>query len=180
MTTSSGSLLRTFTSPKETLRKLWTDHAVYTKFVVLDLIEKLPNTDADTQRLLQNQEEIGKYIGTIIGDSNGLLLANLLKEHVNFGVTCILSLTQNSKVFAVCKQNLLHNSDEIGKFLHQIRPERRTEKELCDMFLEHNQCFLDMTVSQYQHDSSMVVKVFDAYYVHMLLVSDTIYDLLSA
>ena len=61
------------------LRKLWEDHAMYTRNVILNIIDNLPGTDEAVIRLLQNQVDIGNAIKPIYGADAGNKLTELLK-----------------------------------------------------------------------------------------------------
>lgn len=171
----------TMTNPKETLRKLWTDHAVYTKFVITDLLENLENSKADTDRLLSNQDEIGTFMGTIMGTTQGVQFATLLKEHIGMVADCVYALiSKNINSLSQHSTLLFNNADVIGTFLHQLYPDRYSLEYICSMFKEHNQYVLDIMISQYHHESKFVTMIYDAYYTHMLQLSDVLYELLSA
>ena len=53
------------------MHKLWTDHVVWTRNVILNIMDGLPGTDQAVNRLLQNQEDIGNAIKPVYGDAAG-------------------------------------------------------------------------------------------------------------
>lgn len=63
------------------MRKLWEDHITWTRVFIISAVADLPDKDAATQRLLQNQVDIGNAIKPFYGDAAGDRLALLLKEH---------------------------------------------------------------------------------------------------
>jgi hypothetical protein len=74
--TASANELRT------NLRTLWEDHAMYTRNVILNIIDDLPGTNEAVARLLKNQDDIGNAIKPIYGDAAGKQLTELLREHI--------------------------------------------------------------------------------------------------
>src|SRR5688500_11457038 len=44
------------------MHKLWEDHIVWTRNVILNIMDDLPGTDQAVNRLLQNQEDIGNAV----------------------------------------------------------------------------------------------------------------------
>ena len=44
------------------MHKLWEDHIVWTRNVILNIIDDLPGTDQAVNRLLQNQDDIGNAV----------------------------------------------------------------------------------------------------------------------
>jgi hypothetical protein len=82
-----GSVAAAATSDTKTqlrldMRKLWDDHAAYTRSYVISAIAGLPDTDAVAQRLLRNQDEIGNAIKPYYGEEAGRKLATLLRDHI--------------------------------------------------------------------------------------------------
>src|SRR5881392_1307792 len=64
------------------MRKLWEDHITWTRLFIVSAVADLPDKDATTQRLLQNQVDIGNAIRPYYGDAAGDKLTALLKEHI--------------------------------------------------------------------------------------------------
>src|SRR5215470_14422699 len=64
------------------MRKLWEDHIIWTRVFIISTLAGLPDRDAATQRLLQNQVDIGNAIKPYYGDAAGDKLTALLKEHI--------------------------------------------------------------------------------------------------
>src|SRR5205814_5944383 len=57
---------------RNAMRKLWEDHITWTRVLIISAAADLPDRDAATQRLLQNQVDIGNaikpYYGAAAGD----------------------------------------------------------------------------------------------------------------
>lgn len=162
------------------LRKLFTDHAVYTKFVITDVLEDLKNTKPDLSRLLENQDEIGKFVGKIVGVSKGRALSSLLREHIQLAGACVITLHEGDT--AALHTNIAHlfeNSDRIGAFLHSLNPSKLPLKAVQKMFHQHNQYVLDIAIAQQKEQATKVVHLFDKYYDHMMMLSDTLESALS-
>ena len=53
------------------MRKLWEDHITWTRMFIISAAHNLPDKDATAQRLLANQEDIGKAVGTYYGKDAG-------------------------------------------------------------------------------------------------------------
>ena len=74
------------TSKSEQLRmamhKLWEDHIVWTRNVILNIMDGLPGTDQAVNRLLQNQDDIGNAVKPFYGEAGGKELTRLLREHI--------------------------------------------------------------------------------------------------
>ena len=64
------------------MRKLWEDHITWTRLYIVDAIGGLPEKAATTQRLLQNQVDLGNAIKPFYGDAAGAKLTSLLRDHI--------------------------------------------------------------------------------------------------
>src|SRR5262245_52831256 len=67
---------------RQGMRKLWEDHVTWTRLVIVSTAANLPDLDPTTQRLLQNQTDIGNAIKPFYGDSAGNKLTELLRTHI--------------------------------------------------------------------------------------------------
>src|ERR1041384_8360788 len=65
---------------KAALRKLWEDHIVYTRNVIISALAGLPDQGAVTARLLRNQDDLGDAIKPFYGNAAGARLTALLRE----------------------------------------------------------------------------------------------------
>ena len=54
-------------SLKQDMRKLWTDHVVWTRDYVVAALADAPAASASAARLLRNQEEIGNAVAAYYG-----------------------------------------------------------------------------------------------------------------
>ena len=68
---------------KQDMRKLWTDHVVWTRDYIIAAVGDQPDAAAAAARLMKNQEAIGAAVATFYGAPAGQQLTTLLKEHIN-------------------------------------------------------------------------------------------------
>jgi len=83
-------------TPKETLRKLFTDHAVYARMFINAFLDELPETPFLQTRLLANQPEIGQYLGQFIGQEGGKAVGDLLTKHIKLAANVVGKLKENA------------------------------------------------------------------------------------
>ena len=166
-------------SPKETLRKLFTDHAVYTKFYIESALQNSPDVKSISSRLLKNQEDIGNYVGTFVGKVKGSRLAKLLKDHIIRATVCIAKLKEKDTTgLNQAVKDLMENAEQVGHFLHSLSPEKLLLKTVTDEFKKHNKYVLNIAVAHSKAKYTEEVKQYDAYYNHMLMFSDMLYSAL--
>src|SRR5262252_5070715 len=66
----------------DAMRKLWEDHITWTRAFIISAAANSPDKAAATDRLLQNQVDIGNAIKPYYGEAAGNQLTALLKEHI--------------------------------------------------------------------------------------------------
>src|SRR5687768_11167336 len=71
---------------KTAMRKLWTEHVIWTREYIVAAIAGTPDADAAATRLLRNQDDIGQAIVPLYGAAAGTKLTQLLKEHILIAV----------------------------------------------------------------------------------------------
>lgn len=165
---------------KEAFRKLFTDHACYTVFVLKGIIDKNDSVTVFLNRLLDNQKDIGDQLKPIIGEENGNRVTDLLKEHIRLAGEVIKSISakERSKLLNEKIAVLLDNGDEFSRFLSSLSPDKLPEREMIDMFERHNSFVKDMAIARRNKDYLEEQKLYDAYYNEILEMSDAIVNAL--
>ena len=82
---------------KQDLRKLWTDHVVWTRDYIIAAVADQPDAQSAASRLMKNQEDIGKAIAQFYGEPAGQQLTTLLKEHISIAVDLIKAAKTGDK-----------------------------------------------------------------------------------
>lgn len=165
---------------KEILRKLFTEHAVYTKFYIESSLQSLPDLDAITVRLLQNQIDIGNYVKPVIGEKNGDMLSSLLKDHILAAAGAVTAVKGGNKTaIDVAVKKVFDNGAQVAKFLSSLNPNKLPYNDMFKMFNMHLQYVLDMTTEHANKEYDKEYKTYDMYYNHMLGFSDTLNNALS-
>ena len=68
------------------MRKLWTEHVVWTRVYIIPALADQPDAQAAAARLMRNQEDMGKAAATFYGEPAGQQLTTLLKDHISIAV----------------------------------------------------------------------------------------------
>ena len=71
------------------MRKLWTDHIVWTRDYIVAAVDDRPDAQAAATRLMKNQEDIGSAVEAYYGQAAGQQLTSLLKQHIAIAVDLI-------------------------------------------------------------------------------------------
>jgi hypothetical protein len=166
-------------SLKELFRKLFTDHAVYTKFYIESALTDQPDLSAITNRLFENQVEIGTNVGKIVGHEKGNKLIILLKQHIEAAANAV-SVAKKGGDLTDAKNKIFTNSAAVAKFLSRLSPKYLPYNVVKKQFDHHNKYVLEMVVLHLTKKYDREVVKYDEYYNHMLMFSDMLYVALSA
>jgi hypothetical protein len=130
-------------SPKQAalhdaMRKLWEDHITWTRVFIICSAGDLPDKAAATDRLLQNQVDIGNAIKPYYGDAAGNQLAALLKEHITTAADVVAAAKANDQAkLADANKRWFANADQIADFLGGANPKNWTQAEMRSMMHDH-------------------------------------------
>src|SRR4051794_32500688 len=79
------------------MAKLWEDHIVWTRMVIVDFAAGLPDLEAAETRLLRNQTDIGNAIKPYYGAAAGNALTQLLRTHILEAVSVLQAAKAGEK-----------------------------------------------------------------------------------
>jgi len=168
----SATLEKQFTLRQE-MRKLWEDHVTWTRLVIVSTAAGLPDLDATTQRLLQNQVDIGDAIKTFYGDAAGAKLSALLREHIIGAANLLAAAKANDQAkLAAARTAWYANADEIAAFLSGANPTAWTASGMQAMMKEHLDLTLAEAVNQLQGHYPESVADYDKVHDAILKMAD--------
>ena len=156
------------------MRKLWSDHVIWTREYIVAAVDGSPGTDAVAKRLMKNQEDIGQAIAQFYGTSSGEELTRLLKEHIAIAVNIVADAKDDDQAkFRADNDRWTNNAQQIAGFLSRANPHwpKATLEDMMSKHLKTTAEELDAHLKkQYRED----VEVFDAVYDHILQMSDVL------
>ena len=159
----------------DAMRRLWSDHVAYTRLFIVDAVAGSPDKDAHTQRLLQNQTDIGNAVAGFYGRAAGNKLTTRLKDHILIAANIVTAAKAGDNAKVASENKRWHaNATDIAKFLHGANPGNWPEATLQSALFTH----LDQTLSEATHqlkgDYAGSIKDYDQAMDHMLMVADTL------
>jgi hypothetical protein len=158
------------------LRKLWSDHVIWTREYIVAAVADAPDADAAAGRLLRNQDDIGAAIVPYYGQAAGDRLTALLREHIMIAVDLVAAAKKGDDAeFAKHDQSWSHNVAEIARFLSGANP-NWPEKDVVDLLSLHLKLTKDEAVARLTKDWAADVKAFDDIFNEILVVADTLYS----
>lgn len=159
---------------KSSLRKLFTDHAVYTVFVLKSIVDNGKDTKVFLDRLLVNQRDIGDQLKPIVGVNNGNAITQLLTEHIKLAGDVITAAVKRDPTLPEKIKKLFANGDTIALNLSALNPHTVSYEEQKEMWHRHNQFVIDMTIQRIKGNYLQEQQLYDSYYNEILAMSDSI------
>lgn len=162
------------------MRKLWTDHVIWTRDYIVAALDGAPDTKAAATRLMRNQEDIGRAIAGFYGQAAGDRLTALLKDHILVAVDVVAAAKAGRQGdLAQASSRWKANAEEIATFLSQANP-NWPKTALSSMMAMHLETTTREVVARLNKDWDADVAAFDEVYQHILTMSDTLSDGIAA
>jgi hypothetical protein len=168
--TSAAATLR------QDMRKLWSDHVIWTRDYIVAAIGDQPDAQAAATRLMKNQDDIGAAVASFYGKAAGDKLTALLKEHISIAVDIIKFAKAGDKASQQQADAKWHrNGEAIADFLSQANP-NWPRQTLVDMMNTHLSTTTDEVVARLTKNWDADARAFDRVYTHILAMSDALAD----
>ena len=159
---------------KQDMRKLWTDHVVWTRDYIIAAVGDQPDAQAAANRLMKNQEDIGHAVATYYGDAAGQQLTSLLKDHISIAVDLIKAAKLGDKPAQQQADTKWHqNATQIAELLSKANP-NWPRATLTDMMDKHLSTTTEEVVARLGKKWDDDARAFDAVYDHILHMSDAL------
>src|SRR5512140_367458 len=162
---------------REGMRKLWNDHVAWTRLVIVSTAANLPDLDATTQRLLQNQTDIGNAVKPFYGDAAGDALTGLLRSHIVGAAELLAAAKANDPArLDAAKKSWYANADEIAAFLSRANPGNWPLADMQSMMRQHLDLTLKEAVDQLQGHYAESVADYDRVHDEILRMAEMLSD----
>ena len=162
---------------RNAMRKLWEDHVTWTRVFIISAAGDLGDKDAATQRLLQNQMDIGNAIKPYYGAAAGDQLTALLKDHILISADVVAAAKANDQTkLADANRRWLANADQIADFLNKANPKNWPDADMRRMMHDHLSLTTNEAVARLHGDWAGDVKAYDAVHQQILMMADMLSD----
>lgn len=165
--------IRAMLAFQDEMRKLWEDHIVWTRQVIISVAHDLPDADPTTQRLLANQVDIGNAFRRFYGNSVGNRLTQLLTEHIVIAAQ-ILTAAKAGDDAGVARASAAWtvNADQIARLWADINPRSWPFAEMQAHMQEHLALTLDEAVLRLTGDFAGDIAKYDEVHDSILEMAD--------
>ena len=158
------------------MHKLWEDHILWTRNVILNIMDDLPGTGQAVNRLLQNQDDIGNAVKPFYGEAGGKELTRLLREHITIAADLLKAAKiGNNSAFDAANKKWFANADEISAFLSKANPNWKLN-DMKKMMNDHLTLTTEEAVARLKKDYVADVKAYDKVHEEILMMADMLTD----
>jgi hypothetical protein len=157
------------------MRRLWEDHVTWTRLFIVSFAAGLPDLQPTTDRLLQNQVDIGNAVKPFYGNAAGNRLTKLLKQHILTAADLLTAAKAgDDAAFQQAKTAWYANARQIAAFLHAANPAHWPLAALRTMMKMHLDLTLQEASDQLTGDYLASVTDFDTVETEILGMADTL------
>lgn len=157
----------------DAMRKLWEDHITWTRLFIVSATAGLPDLQATTTRLLQNQTDIGDAIKPFYGDAAGAQLTALLKDHILIAADIVTAAKAgNADGVKAAGDRWYANADQIATFLSTANPTNWPLAEMKAMMKDHLDLTLTEATAHLTGDYAADIAAYDRIHTQILGMAD--------
>jgi hypothetical protein len=161
---------------KQDMRKLWTDHVVWTRDFIIAALVDAPDAPSALNRLMKNQDDIGNAVAKFYGDPAGKQLTTLLKEHIAIAGDLIKAAKAGDKAGQKSADDRWQaNAGQIADFLSKANP-NWPKATVDELMKKHLSTTTSEVVARLTKNWDEDVRAFDAVYDHILHMADALAD----
>ena len=169
MTASAGAM-----SLHDNMRRLWSDHVVWTRQYIVGAVGGDPSAAVALNRLMKNQEDIGNAIRPFYGDAAGAKLTDLLKQHISIAGELVAAAKAGDQAKQSDADKRWHdNAAEIAAFLSGANP-NWTRDALLSMLNRHLSLTTSEAVARLQQKWADDQTTFDSIYTQAMEMADAL------
>ena len=153
--------------------KLWQEHIVWTRLVIVSFAANLPDLKAAEARLLRNQADIGNAIKPYYGTAAGNKLTQLLRTHILEAVPVLVAAKAGDKPkLNAALKAWYANGHQIAVFLSNANPDNWSLPMMDSMMKQHLQLTTAEAVARLQGHWSADVAAYDRVHHEILDMAD--------
>ena len=159
----------------EAMDKLWSDHVEWTRAVIVDFEENLPDLKPDLARLLVNQAQIGDAIKPYYGNAAGNQLGRLLHTHIMEAVPVLTYARDGNKArLAQALATWRANAHQIAAFLARANPKAWPLGDMTSMMDTHLALTTNEAVAHLEGKWKADIAAYDQVRSEILMMADSL------
>lgn len=165
---------------KSALRKVFTDHVNYTSWlIIISLPIKQDSASQVAERLLRNPKDLSNLLLPIIGQDLASQVESGFKNHLLIAASLLDMVRNKDKNLESSIQKFYNQGDQVAAVLVKINQTKLSYLHAKNMMRQHNEYVVSLASLQGKFAYKGYIKTYDAYYKHILMFSDMIYETLT-
>jgi len=167
---------------KSALRKVFTDHAVYTNWLIVESLPVFqPNAEFVTLRLLENPADIANLIAPVVGLDMAKPIEEQFTEHLKLAAAALAPVRdENSAETKEAVEDFYDQGDVLSAAISALNPQKLPLQTVTDLIHTHNQHVVHLATLRQKQEYGQYIRDYDEYYKQMMFISDTLYSALSS
>jgi hypothetical protein len=156
------------------MRKLWEDHIMWTRLVIVDITEGLQSEEKDTGRLLQNYEDMEAAFKKYYPVDQATNIGDLLRDHLVIAAS-LVHAAKNGDTTAVSTAETAWyaNANDLATALGTMNP-NWSKKAVIDMLNEHLKLTKEEAVAHLQGKYAVDIAAYDKIHEQALMMADVL------
>jgi hypothetical protein len=162
---------------RSAMAKLWEDHIVWTRMVIVDFAAGLPDLKTAEARLLRNQSDIGNAIKPFYGTAAGNGLTSLLRTHILEAVPVLEAAKAGDKTKLTRALDAWYaNARQIASFLSRANARNWPLAMMTRMMRQHLALTTEEATARLQGNWSADVAAYDQVHAEILKMAGMLSD----
>jgi DNA-binding FadR family transcriptional regulator len=162
------------TSLRENMRKLWSDHVIWTRQYIVAAVAGDSSAPVALSRLMRNQEDLGNAVKPFYGDTAGAKLTALLEEHISIAGELVAAAKAADAAKQADADRRWHgNAADIASFLATANP-NWSRDTLLGMLNQHLALTTREATDRLRHNWTDDQATFDKIYSQALEMADAL------
>ena len=155
-----------------TIRRLWTEHVLWTRFFIVSTAFGLPDLPFVTKRLLKNPHDFADVLRPVYGNQVAMQFDKLLTEHLMIAGQLVNAAKAGNTAEAKKQRELWYaNAEEIARFLASIN-NQWSERVWRDLLFDHLRMTEDEAVQILTGQYEQSINEFDQIQAEALKMAD--------
>ena len=171
-----GKVIVDFEAFRVALRRIFTDHAVYTSKVIESSVPVLQFDSKDNiDRVLENPGHIRFLVEPFLGVAAGEKVEALFTEHLKLAAATLEPVRLgNKKATAAAVAKFMEQGVQVGMLIGSINSKKLNKEQAIQEFSTHNEFVVKLATLRSQRKSKEYNETYDFYFNHMMELSDSI------
>lgn len=161
----------------DAMRMLWEQHVMWTRLVVIDIVDGLGSQANDTARLLKNYEDMEDALKPFYGVDAAEEFGDLMKTHLTTAAELVQAAKDGDTVKATdAEKRWYANADDLAMFLSKANKKWWPKKAVQDMLYEHLKMTKEEAVARITKDYPADSMAYDKIEKQAIMMADALSD----